>query len=151
GAVTASVAAFDVPPPGPGVKTVIAAVPTVARSAAVSCAVSCVADPNVVGRAVPFTCTTELPANPNPVAVSVKTPPPTGTLVGLILVSVGTGGGSVTVSVAPLDVPPPGAGLNTVIVGVPGLATSVARIAAVTWVADPKVVVRGTPLTWTTA
>src|SRR5438093_4278893 len=151
GPVTVSVTALDVPPPGAGVKTVIAAGPPVARSAAVSCAVSCVADPNVVGRAVPFTCTTELPANPDPVAVSVKAPPPTATLVGLILVSVGTGGGGVTVSVAPLDVPPPGAGLNTVMVGVPVLATSAARIAAVTWVAVPKLVVRGTPLTCTTA
>jgi hypothetical protein len=105
---------------------------------------------NVVGRAVPFTCTTELPAKPDPVAVSVKATPPAATLVGLMLVSVGTPGGVVTVSVAPLDVPPPGAGLNTVMVGVPVLATSVAGIAAVTWVADPNVVVRARPLTWTT-
>src|SRR5438034_5891733 len=134
GPVTVSVTAPDVPPPGPGVTTVIAAGPPVARSAAVSCAVSCVTDPNVVGLGVPFTCTTELPANPDPVAVSVKTPPPANTLVGLILVSVGTPGGAVTVSVAPLDVPPPAAGLNTVIVGVPVLATSVAGLAAVTCV-----------------
>src|SRR6185295_4089699 len=56
GPVTVSVAVFDVPPPGAGVTTVIARVPPLARSAAVSCAVSCVADP-VVGRAVPSTYT----------------------------------------------------------------------------------------------
>jgi hypothetical protein len=41
--------------------------------------------------------------------------------------------------------------LTTVMIGVLTVATSAAGIAAVTWVPDPKVVVRTTPLTCTTA
>ena len=42
--------AFDAPPPGAGFNTVICAVPALAMSAAVICAVSCVALTNVVAR-----------------------------------------------------------------------------------------------------
>src|SRR5207249_1991690 len=60
-------------------------------------------------------------------------------------VTVGPG----TVSVADADVPPPGAGLNTVIWRSPAEAMSVARIAAVTCVASTYVVVRGDVLSLT--
>src|SRR5437762_837502 len=59
--------------------------------------------------------------------------------------------GPVTVSVAAPDVPPPGAGVKTVTLCVPPLARSVAGSAAVSCVVDTKLVVRGTPLTCTTA
>ena len=67
------------------------------------------------------------------------------------VVSVGTAfGGAVTVRVAPLDVPPPGVGEKTVIVCVPVLDTSLAGMAAVSWVVEPNVVVRLLPSTFTT-
>jgi len=59
--------------------------------------------------------------------------------------------GPVMVNVRPLEVPPPGDGLVTVTEGVPELATSVARIAAVSCVALTKVVVLALPLKFTTA
>ena len=50
---------------------------------------------------------------------------------------------SVTVSVDPPDVPPPGDGVNTVIVRVPPDARSLPGRSAVTWVADTNVVWTG--------
>ncbi len=75
----------------------------------------------------------------------VCTGPATGTIVALT-----ASDGPMTVSVAPFDVPPPGAGVTTVIVGVPPLAISLARIVAVSDVALPTVVARGLPFTCTT-
>src|SRR4030095_3434681 len=49
------------------------------------------------------------------------------------------------VKVRALEVPPPGAGLNTVTGAVPAAAMSVAGMAAVTCVAFTKVVVRAAP------
>src|SRR2546422_689245 len=91
GTVTVSVAPFDVPPPGAGVTTMIACVPAAARSLAGSCAVTCVADPYVVGRAAPSTCTTDPGTNPVPVTVSVHAALPATTLAGPSAVSVGSG------------------------------------------------------------
>ena len=54
--VIVNVNEFDVPPPGVGFRTVIAAVPALAMSAAVIAAVNCVALTNVVVRALPFHC-----------------------------------------------------------------------------------------------
>ena len=61
GPVTVSVAALDVPPPGDGVTTVMACVPADVRSVDSNCAVSDVAETNVVGRLTPSTCTTDVP------------------------------------------------------------------------------------------
>src|SRR5215469_12862024 len=58
--------------------------------------------------------------------------------------------GATTASVWATDVPPPGAGVNTVMLGFPTAAMSVARIAAVSSVADTNVVARAVPLTRTT-
>jgi len=55
------------------------------------------------------------------------------------------------VKIAVLDVPPPGAGLKTVTFAVPAVATSLAGIAAVSWVLETKVVVRSLPFQRTTA
>ncbi len=49
-----------------------------------------------------------------------------------------------------LDVPPPGAGVNTVIWAVPAAAMSEAGIAALSRVAETYVVVRVAPVHWIT-
>ena len=67
-----------------------------------------------------------------PVTVNVNPAEPAATLVGDNEVTVGTGfDGAVIVNVTEFDCPPPGVGFETTTVGVPVLATSVARIAAV--------------------
>src|SRR5207253_833627 len=91
GFVMVKVCAFDVPPPGAGLKTVTCAVPAVARSVAEIVAVSCVADANVVGRSAPFQRTTEPVMKLVPVTVSVNAGPPAVTVVGLSPAVVGSG------------------------------------------------------------
>src|SRR3970040_3055819 len=71
--------------------------------------------------------------------------PPAGTVTALSARE-----GPETVKVRLAEVPPPGAGVRTVMLGVPAVATSRARMAAVSLVADTKVVARGLPLTRTT-
>lgn len=55
----------------------------------------------------------------------------------------------VTVKATLLEVPPPGAGFVTVTAGVPAVAMSDARMAAVNWVALTKVVVLAAPAKFT--
>jgi hypothetical protein len=74
--------AFEVPPPGVGVKTLTAAVPAVAMSAAEMAALSCVLLTKVVGRSAPFQRTTELLMKRVPFTVKVKAGPPAVTLSG---------------------------------------------------------------------
>ena len=74
--------------------------------------------------------------------------PPAIAVLGEILVS--DGGGLVTVKASAVDVPPPGAGVKTVIENVPAEAMSDAGIVAVNCVLLTKVVVRLAPLTRTT-
>src|SRR5688572_22079223 len=83
-----------------------------------------------------------------PVTVSVKPGPPATAAVGLRLLSVGTG--LPMLKVCAFDVPPPGAGLSTVTWAVPTAAMSVAGMAAVSWVADTRVVGRAAPFQRTT-
>ena len=66
-----------------------------------------------------------------------------------LILSVGGADGAVTVKLTVPEVPPPGVGVDTEIASEPALATSLAGIAAVSVVADMKVVVRGDPLTRT--
>jgi hypothetical protein len=54
------------------------------------------------------------------------------------------------VNVCPFEVPPPGVGVTTVTVALPAVAMSVAGMAAVSVVAEPKVVGRTLPFHWTT-
>src|SRR5439155_12607984 len=54
GLLMVKVCAFDVPPPGAGFTTVTDAVPAFATRAAVTVAVTCVEETNVVLKAVPF-------------------------------------------------------------------------------------------------
>src|SRR5271157_44730 len=67
---------LDVPPPGPGLTTVTAAVLAAAISEARIFAVSCEPLTKVVVRALPFQFTTEPETKPVPFTVSVKATPP---------------------------------------------------------------------------
>src|SRR5438445_507818 len=142
GAVIVNVCGVDVPPPGAGVNTVTEAVPAVAMSAVVICAVSCVLLPNVVARWLPFHCTMDELMKFVPVSASVTAAPPAPTLLGDREVSVGLGFGAVIVNVCGLDVPPAGVGVKTVTDAVPAVAMSAAVIGAVSCVLLPYVVVR---------
>ena len=94
---------------------------------------------------------TELETKFVPFTVNVNAIEPAAMLVGEIVVTVGTGFvAAVMVNVTEFDVPPPGVGFVTVTAGVPALATSPARIAAVSCVALTKVVVRALPPKFTT-
>jgi hypothetical protein len=147
-AVMVKARALEIPPPGVGVTTVMLGVPTLTRSLARMVAVSCVALTKLVVRLTLFHCTTEAGTKFVPVTVRMKAGPPCGTLLGLRLASVGTG--LLTASGIVEVVPPPGAGDKTVMLGVPALAMSAARMPAVSWVALTKLVVRLTPFTRTT-
>ena len=101
------------PPPGAGLKTVIAGVPAAATSSAASCAVNSVEFTSAVGRSLPLKRTTELLLKLVPFTVKVKAASPAVLLVGAMVVSVGTG--LLTVRLVALETPPPGNGLKTVI------------------------------------
>src|SRR6267378_5192913 len=123
--------AFEVPPPGAGLKTVTWAVPVAAMSEAGMDAVTCVAETNVVVRADPFHCTTDPETKLLPFTVSENAAAPTMAELGLRLVVVGRGLPFVMVKVCGFETPPPGAGLKTVTWGLPLTAMSLAGMAAV--------------------
>jgi hypothetical protein len=127
---TVRLRAADVPPPGAGLKTVIAGVPALTISAAVIEAVNWVLLTKVVVRLLPLKRTTEPAKKFVPLTVNVKLVPPAKTLAGDSVVVVGTGT-VVTEKLTGLDVPPAGVGLRTVTGNVPTAAMSVARIGAV--------------------
>src|SRR5436190_190144 len=95
---------FEVPPPGAGFTTVTDAVPAFATRAAVTVAVSCVAETNVVVKAVPFQRTDELATKLVPFTVIVNCEDPARHEFGLIELVVGTGLPIVNVS-GPVPVP----------------------------------------------
>jgi hypothetical protein len=128
---TASVWAFEVPPPGEGLKTVTAALPALAISVAGIEAVSWLPLAKVVGRLDPFQRTTDDEMKLLPLTVSIKAGPPAVTDEGLMPVMAGTGFEAVIVNAIEFDAPPPGDGLKTVIVALPALAMSLAGIEAV--------------------
>jgi len=70
--LTVNVCAFDTPPPGAGLTTVIEELPMLVMSLAGICAVSCVALTNVVGRTEPLNKTVEVETKPVPFTVSVS-------------------------------------------------------------------------------
>jgi hypothetical protein len=107
-----------------------------------------VAETNVVVRSSPFQRTTELVTNLLPLTVSVNPALPALAVVGLKLEIVGTR--LLIVRVNALEVPPPGAGVNTVTGIVPANAMSEAGIAALNRVAETNVVVRSSPFQRTT-
>jgi hypothetical protein len=105
-------------------------------------AVSCVEDTNVVVNAAPPQLTTEPETNPVPFTVNVNCAPPTNVHVGLRELMLGA---ALIVNVCAFDVPPPGAGLTTVIDAVPAVATREAGTVAVNCVAEINVVVSEVP------
>lgn len=101
GLLIVRVCAFEVPPPGVVLNTVIAGVLPTAISISVIAAVSCVAETNVVVRLIPFQRIEEIPLLKFvPFTVSVNPAPRAVTEVGLILMVVGTGLFTVTLAVA---------------------------------------------------
>src|SRR5207247_2516825 len=70
--------------------------------------------------------------------------------VGLMLLTLGAGFTGMMVKPAALEVPPPGEGLKTVTEAEPPLATSLARMEAVSLVSLTKVVARSAPFQSTT-
>ena len=89
---------------------------------------------NVVVRLLPFQRTVEPDTKPLPVTVRVKAGPPCKALLGASVESTGPELTAVTVKDRALEVPPPGASVNTVTCAVPALATSPAGMLAWSWV-----------------
>jgi hypothetical protein len=145
---TEKLAAAEVPPPGAGVKTVMAAGPAVASSLVGIAAVSRLALTSVVARSLPFQRTTEDARKLAPLTVSVKFGAPTVAVLGEMVVTVGAG--FRIAKLAAVEVPPPGAGVTTVTTLEPAAARSLAGIVAVRLVELPNVVVRFAPFHWTT-
>src|SRR5689334_8817670 len=115
----------EVPPPGAGLTTLTCVVPAAAISNALMDAWSCVPLKYVVVRLEPFQVTTEPPTNPLPFTVSVKAALPAVAEAGDSEMIDGNGlGAAVMVKLALPEVPPPGAGLNTVTCEVPAAAIS---------------------------
>ncbi len=149
GLLIVSVDALEVPPPGADVNTVTETIPAAAMSEAGIATVKRDEETYVVIRLSPFHCTIESLMKPLPFTVSVKAEPPTVRFDGLKFEIVGAGG-SVIVKLWALEVPPPGAGLNTVTLAVPAASMSEAGIAAVNRVDETYVVVRSVPFHWIT-
>src|SRR5499425_1815611 len=132
-----------------GLVTTTARVPWPATSRPCTAILTCVAESTVTVRGWPPTVAVAPAAKPVPVTVSVKAALPAVTLAGLKLLMVGVGFTLATVSERAPDVPPPGAGVKTVTLGVPAAEISLAGMAAVSCVDETYVVVRLAPLTWT--
>jgi len=115
--LTVKVCAFDVPPPGVALRTVIEKVPAEVTSEAGIDAVSWVVLTKVVVRFDPLKRTVDPETKLVPLTVSVKIASPAFLDVGEILVVAGTG--LLTVNTCALEVPPPGVGFVTVMLKVP--------------------------------
>src|SRR5437868_6383173 len=81
---------FDVPPPGPGVTTVMVAAPMLAMSAWDAVMVSCAEETNAVVRGDAFQFTCDAAMKPLPLTVSVNDGPPAITEAGEIVEITGT-------------------------------------------------------------
>jgi len=135
----------DVPPPGAGVLTVTLALPLAATLEAGTDALSLASLTKVVVRAAPFQFTLEDDTKPLPSTDSVNAALPAVTLAGASAEIVGTRLVLVIVNVDTPDLPPPGAGLLTVTLAVPALATSAADTDAVSLLLLTKVVASAAP------
>lgn len=129
--------AFDVPPPGVGLKTVTLADPADAMSEARMDALSWVEETYVVVRSDPFHRTVDNGTKLFPFTVRVNAAPPAVAEVGERLVVTGAGlVAGLMVKVWVLEVPPPGVGLKTVTAAVPADAISEMEMDAVSWLAE---------------
>jgi len=127
---TTKLTAFEDPPPGKGLKTVICRFPFAVMSDAGICAVS-FALTNAVVRGLPLTRTTEVLLKFVPLTVNVNAASPAVLLAGdKGLEMVGTGLFTVKLS-AGVDAPPPGVGFVTVTEIVPAVVISDAAIEVV--------------------
>jgi hypothetical protein len=133
----------EVPPPGPGLKTVTLAEPPAATSLPEMDALNRFPFSKVVTWLTPFQRTTELGMKPDPVTERVKAAFPAMVEAGSMNPIDGTG--FPIVNDTEFEAPPPGAGLTTVTVAVPALAISLAGIVAVRCVLPLPEVVRGDP------
>lgn len=84
-----------------------------------------------------------------PLTVNVNPASPAKAVAGFRVVSAGTGLGGVMVKITALEVKPPAAGSKTVMPGVPAALMSAFVIAAVSFVAETKVVGRSAPFHFT--
>lgn len=114
-----------------------------AMSAALMAACKPVLDTNVVVRGLPFHATEEDGTKFVPVTAKVNAAPPATAELGAS--SAITGGGKLIVNVAAVEVPPPGAGVETVTIAVPTVAMSAAVMAACKLALETNVVVRALP------
>ena len=111
------------PPPGAGLNTVIDMVAALAILAAGTDAVNWVLLTYVVGSTDPFQLMTELPIKPLPVTVKLKAAPPAVVFAGDNEVKIGNGLLELLMmKLKVLLIPPPGAGLKTVMDAVPAAA-----------------------------
>ena len=147
GGFIVNVTAEERPPPGAGVETVTIAVPTVAMSAAVMAACKLVLETKVVVRGLLFHWTMEDETKLEPVTVTVNAALPATATLGLRELSAGAG--LLMVNVNALEVPPPGAGVETATLAVPAVAMSAAAMLAVKLVLEARVVARALPFHWT--
>jgi hypothetical protein len=126
--------ALEVPPPGGGFTTVTEAEPGEAISAGVIWVVREVAETKVVESVFPFQAICEEALKFVPVTERVNATTLAATEVGESAVRVGAGLSMVKLEA--LEVPPPGAGLMTVMEAVPAEAISVAVIGVVSELAE---------------
>src|SRR6266567_3962442 len=140
----------ELPPPA-GFCTITWAVPATAMSAVLMAACSCVPLTFVVVRLVPFQYTTEPLTNPFPFTVRVKAPVPAVADEGAseVIEGVRLSPWLMVKAILP-EVPPPGAGLNTITWAVPATAMSAVLMAACSCVPLTYVVVRLVPFQYTT-
>jgi hypothetical protein len=143
GLVTLNGSAALVPPPGAGFCTVTALAELLASAEAGSVAFNSVALTHNVANAEPFQATLDEGTKPVPVRSSVCVPDPATTLAGLTAAI--TGGGLLIVKLAAAELPPPGAGLKTVMAAVPPSTRAAAGTVAVTEVSVENVVAIAVP------
>ena len=148
--VIVNVKPFEVPPPGVGLNTVTWALPACPISTLVMLACSWLLLTKLVVRLLPFHFTTEPAIKLVPFTVKVKPASPADALLGVSPLRVGTGFTLLIVNVRALDVPPLGAGLNTVTFAVPATAISTFVKLTCSWVLLTKVVFRLAPFHCTT-
>ncbi len=148
GLTTVTVCEFDVPPPGVGFDTVTKAVPPDVISVSLTMAVSRAGETKVVSLLEPPQKTVDVGTKPAPSTVIMKLPLPAVTMFGVTRKI--DGRGLFTVRVLAAEVPPPGAGLNTVTLAKVPAAISALLISAERWVEEMKVVGRPDPFQRTT-